>query len=67
MMAETHQWIRDTMAHNARIPRLSYNLVIARQVAEQVMGWTGIGPPSAPTPGDLDFDYALLPDYWGQG
>lgn len=30
--AETYQWFRETMVHNARIPQLSYNLVIIRKV-----------------------------------
>ena len=64
---DTHQWLRGTMMHNARLPRLSYNLAIVRQLDDQVMGWIGIGQPSDPTLGDLDFGYALLPDYWRQG
>lgn len=65
--ADTFEWLRGTMKHNARIPRLSYNLAIIRQMGNQVMGWIGIGQPGDPTRGDLDFGYALLPDYWGQG
>jgi [ribosomal protein S5]-alanine N-acetyltransferase len=65
--ADTYQWLRGTIMHNARMPRLSYNLAIVRQMDNQVMGWIGIGQPSDPTSGDLDFGYALLPDFWGQG
>ena len=65
--AETYPWILGTVVHNARISRLSYNLVIVRLVPDQVMGWIGIGRSSKPTWGDLDFGYALLPDFWGKG
>jgi len=65
--ADTHQWLLGTMIHNARSPRLSYNLAIARQIDHQVIGWIGIGQPSDQTLGDLDFGYALLPNYWRQG
>ena len=65
--AETRQWLCNTRGHNARKPRLSYNLTIVRQEDEQVIGWIGMGQPSHSTHGDLDFGYALLPAYWGRG
>lgn len=67
--AETRTWIRETMVHNNRSPRLSHNCSILLKATEQVIGWIGFGLPS---PGkvaysDLSFGYALLPDYWNQG
>jgi len=66
-VTDTHQWLLGTMTHNARSPRLSYNLAIVRQMDHQVIGWIGIGKPRDPTLGDLDFGYALLPNYWRHG
>ena len=65
--AETWTWVYETMDHNSRTPRLSYNLVIVRKTDQHLLGWIGIGQASRPAFGDLDFGYALLPEYWRQG
>lgn len=64
---ESRQWVLGTMEHNAKEPRLSYNLTIVRQSDQQILGWIGIGAAEDPERGELDFGYALLPAYWGQG
>ncbi|MFO7696035.1 MAG: GNAT family N-acetyltransferase [Anaerolineae bacterium] len=64
---EVHAWIASTIDHNSRVPRFSWNLTIVRREDGAILGWIGIGHGSAPERGDLDFGYALLPAYWGQG
>jgi ribosomal-protein-alanine N-acetyltransferase len=65
--AETQTWLRNTIKHNQCSPRLSYNLTIVHQADGKIIGWIGIGRADNPVHGDLDFAYALLPDFWGQG
>lgn len=65
--AEVHAWIVDTMDHNSRPPRHSWNLAIVRREDGAVLGWIGIGRGSHPERGDMDFGYALLPACWGHG
>jgi RimJ/RimL family protein N-acetyltransferase len=64
---QAEAWVRDTMVHNATMPRLSYNLAIVGKADQAVLGWIGIGQASDPTLGELSFGYALRPAYWGQG
>ncbi|MBN1260117.1 MAG: GNAT family N-acetyltransferase [Anaerolineae bacterium] len=64
---ETREWIQGTMYHNALSPRQSYNLTVVRQSDEAILGWIGAGHSDTPHYGDVDFGYALLPVYWGQG
>ena len=66
---ETREWIQGTMQHNALTPRRSYNLTIVRQSDNEILGWIGIGIGESENPqhGDVDFGYAILPAYWGQG
>lgn len=65
--AETWAWIQETIEHNSIKPRQSYNLVIKRRSDNQVIGWVGIGHAAGEPAGVLDFGYALLPEFWGQG
>lgn len=66
---ETRTWIGETMVHNNLTPRLSHNCSIVLRDSNQVIGWIGFGAPSEAHQewGDLDFGYALLPEYWNQG
>ena len=65
--SESWGWILETIEHNSRIPRQSYNLVIKRRSDNQILGWIGIGQATGEPAGILDFGYALLPEFWGQG
>jgi ribosomal-protein-alanine N-acetyltransferase len=65
--AETWTWILETIEHNSLNPRQSYNLVIKRRSDNRILGWIGIGQATGELPGVLDFGYALLPEFWGQG
>jgi RimJ/RimL family protein N-acetyltransferase len=66
---ETRTWIRETMVHNNRTPRLSHNCSIVLRATSQVIGWIGFGLPSAgkAAHSDLSFGYALLPAFWHHG
>jgi len=64
---EVRAWLFATMEQNARLPRESWNLAIVRRADGAVLGWIGIGQSSQPERGELDFGYALLPRYQGQG
>jgi len=64
---ETWAWIKGTMYHNSLSPRQSYNLAVVLQSTKEVIGWIGIGQAAEQEYGELDFGYALLPRYWGQG
>ncbi len=64
---EVHAWIVETMDHNSRVPRFSWNLTIMRREDAAILGWIGIGHGGDQQRGDLDFGYALLPVHWGQG
>jgi [ribosomal protein S5]-alanine N-acetyltransferase len=66
-LEQTRRWLCETMAHNAKEPRDSYNLAVVRRADRCVMGWIGIGRANDPTVGELDFGYALRPAFWGQG
>ena len=65
--AETWAWILETIEHNSRKPRQSYNLVIKRRSDNQILGWIGIGQATGEPAGVLDFGYALFPEFWSQG
>lgn len=64
---DTRDWVQGTMHHNALVPRQSFNLTIVRQAENAILGWIGLGYAEDTTYGELDFGYALLPEYWGQG
>ena len=66
---ETRQWLREAIHHNQQRPRLAYSLAVVRRSDERMIGWIGIGRPSAAKVewGDLDFGYALNRRFWGQG
>lgn len=64
---DTREWISGTIQHNSLVPRRSYNLVIDRSIDRAIIGWIGLGQSSDQTKGDMNFGYALLPEYWGQG
>jgi RimJ/RimL family protein N-acetyltransferase len=66
-LTDTQSWLEETIKHNSRVPRRSYNLAILKKPELIVIGWIGIGNMKEGLPGDLDFGYALLPDYWGMG
>ena len=61
------RWVAEAIFHNGLRPRHSYNLAVALKESGQVIGWLGWGKPSRPDRGDMDFGYALLPAFWGQG
>lgn len=65
--AQAAEFLKNSAFYNAQQPRRVYNLAILRQADGAWLGWFGMGPPSDPTHGDLDFGYALLPQVWGQG
>lgn len=64
---QTQAWIREIMVHNQTVPRTSHNSVILEIETGSAIGWIGIGKPSHPEYGDLDFGYALRQDRWGLG
>lgn len=64
---ETRDWIIGTIRQNSLVPRRSYNLVIVRSTDKATIGWIGMGQPSDKTKGDVDFGYAILPEFWGHG
>lgn len=61
------RWVADAICHNGLRPRHAYNLAVTLKASGQVIGWLGWGKSSRPERGDLDFGYALLPAFWGQG
>lgn len=67
--AQSRHWITDLIFHNRQQPRTSHNALIVERASHSVIGWIGIGKPSAKhaAAGDLDFGYALAQAYWGQG
>lgn len=64
---QTRAWIHDIMLHNRTAARTSHNSIILEAETQSVIGWVGIGKPSHPEYGDLDFGYALRHDHWGRG
>src|SRR5260370_5663372 len=47
-LEETATWLRETMASNAEVPRVSYNLAIVLKENGQLIGHIGIGLLSCP-------------------
>ena len=64
---QVHAWVVETIRHNAMLPRFAYNLTIVRHGDGATLGWIGIGRGDDQERGEMDFGYALLPAYWGQG
>ncbi len=65
---DSRRWLLDTIAHNQTQPRFSHNCLILLRETGEPAGWIGFGHPSEGKPfGDLDFGYAVLPEYWGNG
>jgi len=72
---EAKVWVSERIGYNSQNPRESYNLAITRKDDNKVIGWIGVGKPDDPAVtakeisevGDLDFGYAIKPEYWGSG
>jgi [ribosomal protein S5]-alanine N-acetyltransferase len=67
--AETRAWLHDTIHHNNLTPRLAHNCAITLRATGELIGWIGFGQasPAKSEFGEIDFGYAILPVYWGQG
>jgi [ribosomal protein S5]-alanine N-acetyltransferase len=68
-LEETRSWLHATIDHNNQSPRRSHNCAITLRTTGEVIGWIGFGQASSVKQpfGEIDFGYALLPAYWGQG
>lgn len=66
-LEQTREWLRATMAYNAEVPRVSYNLAIVLTETSELVGHIGIGRPSEAEPGEYDFGYVLNRRFWGRG
>jgi [ribosomal protein S5]-alanine N-acetyltransferase len=62
---EAKAWVKERTKYNSENPRHSYNLVI--ELNQEPVGWIGIGEAEKEEKKDLDFGYALMKHYWGQG
>ena len=64
---KTKDWLLESIKNNKSKPRNAYILAITEVNSAEFIGWIGIGKPSSKGKGDLDFGYALLPEFWGKG
>lgn len=64
---EVLPWIEDAITHNETRPRFAHNSVMVVSASDRVAGWIGFGQPNESGIGDLDFGYAVLPDFRGRG
>ena len=68
--ADSHRWVEECIRHNEAEPRFAYNLAIERITENDPIGWIGWigwGVATKPEIGDIDFRYALLPEFWKRG
>jgi ribosomal-protein-alanine N-acetyltransferase len=68
-LKHTVDWVKGTMEHNAKRPRLSYNFSILLKPDGPVIGWIGFGQADEKVRhvGDRDFGYALGKEHWNKG
>ncbi|MFA9289363.1 MAG: GNAT family N-acetyltransferase [Weeksellaceae bacterium] len=65
-LTDAEAWVKEKIYYNHLLPRTSYNFAIELRETAQFIGWIGIGEANDTTRGDLDFAYAIKPEYWGQ-
>ena len=66
--ARRREWFAWCIANSREAAPDADNWAITLRAGGAVIGWLGVGGSSRPSaPGERDFGYALLRQYWGQG
>jgi ribosomal-protein-alanine N-acetyltransferase len=66
--SDSARWLAETMEHNRAEPRFAHNCAIVIERSGEVAGWIGFGHATEKKRfGELDFGYAILPRFWGNG
>ena len=66
-LVKLREWLVDTLASEKQQPRNSHHSAILLKATSQVIGWIGFHLSNDPTPGRVDFGYALSPAFWNNG